>query len=521
MIWTWKATSLLALAFAVTSLNPAGCAQTASAAPPVHTVTGRVVNGLTGTPIARALVNLNARAVLTDAQGGFRFADFIGTTGYAAATKPGYSVDLIGNTQQQQVADLDAALELKLYPDALITGIVSGPDGLPLERVQVRLLRLTYDAAGPHWGAMHSTTTSARGEYRFEQPAGLFRLVTGYLPRSAERGEAVLPTAFPPLSSDTASTSADIMQVGPGEQRQVNLRPRVGPSYPFSLKIEGGDESRGLRLTATGSTGLAFTPTLHRTDNGFEGQLPAGVWLLHTQVDDRDNPQSGEVLLTSSAQADAQATLQLAPRASIPVQVTYAASSSGVQVFPSFINLQLRSSRAQTQGFDQDIRPTTGPDRSMVFRPDAGHYRLHMESGGSWFLQSATYGNTDLLTGDLVVGSATGSVPIRVVMSSAVARLSGTVVATGRRAAGWVYLVPQQPAPSLFYELSVQPDGSFTWSGAPGHYLAVPSASQLRENFEDPAVLRRLARMGRSVELTEGAANRVDLVLAPVEAAAR
>ena len=66
---------------------------TPSADGQIHLVRGQVVNALNGLPVSRALVTINMRSALTDYQGRFEFAGFIGANTFASVRKPGFSAD--------------------------------------------------------------------------------------------------------------------------------------------------------------------------------------------------------------------------------------------------------------------------------------------------------------------------------------------------------------------------------------------------------------------------------------------
>ena len=119
-----------------------------------------MVNALTGAAIPRALVTLNSRTVLSDAEGNFSFPQFqpngSGVQAYVLAQKPGFAAALnpLESMAQQAVADVTAPLELKLYPDGLISGRVTNARGEPLSKLQVtvfpgeRRRHADADAAG-------------------------------------------------------------------------------------------------------------------------------------------------------------------------------------------------------------------------------------------------------------------------------------------------------------------------------------------------------------------------------------
>ena len=492
-----------------------GAAAGPSAVAVTRTVSGHVVNALTGTPVPRALVSLNARSVLTDAQGRFSFVGFSDANGFAQVQKPGYAASATSEARQmQRVVDLDAYLELKLYPHAIITGLVSGPDGLPLARTQVRLRQLSYDIGGARWFQSGQTQTDVHGEYRFDTSAGRYRVVTGYAPRSVERGEAVLPVAFPPLSS------AEAFEVSSGEQRRVDLRPRVGPSYPVRVQVDGANSDRGVRLTASGPAGSSFQLYAQRTEDEYTTQLPAGTFSLKAVSGDRDGTLSGDTRVVVTGRGTAEGAIHLIAQPVFPVETSFdfapIANGSAAPATPSVqqFNLQLRNLENEGEGFEQDARLMVKPDHSASFSAAPGRYRLTGGQSGGWYVRSASVGATDLLSDELVVAGGAAGSTIRLVIANTTGRLKGTVTTAGQPAIGWVYLVPQQPALVPYFDINVQTDGSFQWTVPAGHYVAVPSGEQVHDDFRDAAFLRKFLSTGRAVEVTAGTDSSTELTLA-------
>lgn len=495
-----------------------GAGDPAGSATVLRTVSGRVVNALTGAPVPRALVNLNSRAVLTDAQGKFSFPAFTDSNGYVQITKPGFTASPTPEAaQQQRVPDLDALLELRLYPNAVLTGIVTGPDGLPLSRMQVRLSRLTFDSTGPRWLGSGFTQTDVHGEYRFDTPAGRYRVSTGYTAHSVERGEAVLPVSFP----SQTSTVTEAFDLTSGDLRQIDLRPRVSTPYPVVLTLEGVDPDRGTRVTASTPAGLPFNLQTVQREGGLSTQLPTGTFSLRATHGDRNDQLVGESRVVVTGRGIAQAVIHLVPVPVYPVEVAIEfapVANQGISAstpWPQQFNLTLRNLNNSGEGFEIDPRLTIRPDKSAQFLVPSGRYRLGGGISGPWYIRAAGNGVTNLLTDDLVVaGDAAGS-SIRLIVSNASGRLKGRVTTAGQPAAGWVYLIPQQPSLTPYLEVYLQPDGTYRWSGAPGKYVAVPSAQQVHEDFRNPLFLRKFTSLGREVEIGMGADAVLDLELAP------
>jgi hypothetical protein len=544
---TQRAGRLVLLAFALKPLFPSEPARTqsttlptATAADPI-TVSGRVINALTGAPIPRALVNLNGRAVLTDALGRFEFPQFTSSasgassttlSGYLQVSKPGFAASLDAmEGGQQQVADLSAALELKLYPDALITGIITGSDRQPLAKVQLMLYREIGDESGRRLAPVGFASTDSHGEYRFDEPPGRYALSLRYSPRSPETGEAVLPQRFPEqTSSDTASS----FKVGAGEERKIDLQARTGLAYPVTFQADtGSDRPMNIRLLVRPSVGSSFTvfaqPT--RTPGELRIELPSGTYQLRGIEQNRDSRLEAEGRVTVAGRAVAGLVLHFADVATLPVQVLADTSTTNSAnplsasfdeaslslPSPQSLNLQLRKVGESEEDGMTDIRPTPFPDKSFAFQAGAGRYRLAVQGGGGgWYVEKATYGTTDLLRQSLTVASGAGGEAIRVVVSNATGQVTGTIRRRGTASAGWVYLMPHEPSLTSVYTARAAADGTYTRTVPPGTYSVIAFDHRFAGNLGDPDTFARL-QGGGTTQVTAGAKAALDLELQTVE----
>ena len=108
----------------------AGVGSSIASSTPPDLIAGRVINAVTSQPVPRALVQLNSRAMLTDSEGRFRFernkesgvSILIKKPGYYASQDYGDSGILYLQSPQ-----LTAPLEFRIYPEALLTGVVLAP----------------------------------------------------------------------------------------------------------------------------------------------------------------------------------------------------------------------------------------------------------------------------------------------------------------------------------------------------------------------------------------------------------
>ena len=517
-------------ALAVASLS-AQIAPATSTDTQTHDMRGQVVNALDGSPLPRALVTINTRSALTDYQGRFEFAGFTGANAFATVRKPGFSASPNASTPNstQRLTDLDAPVLIKLYPDALITGTLTSRDGAPLSHVAVRLLRSQYDGVALRWTSAGFAQTNARGEYRISTPAGRFRILTSFVPRSFETGEAVLPVSFPETTQSSTST---LIEVRSGEERRISLNAKTGPIYPVALHIEPASSQRmNFLVGVTTSAGDEFVTGLS-SDQHLE--LPTGTYALRVKANNRDESMSGTSRVTVTGHDPASATVHLTPDAQISVEIAAGTLTTSTQgnsstnnVLPQLPNVQmfnltLQNQLATGENQEQEIRPRPEADKTTSFRIPPGRYRLAASAGGQWYIQSATLGATDLLLDDLVIGPGSAGGTVRLVVSNQ----TGTVHARTNLAAGasaWMYLIPRGPSLIPVRPIAVTSNGSATSIATalvpPGAYTALLLDTQLQTDPRDPAFLASFASGPTDIDVQPNADTSFSLDLAKRKAA--
>jgi hypothetical protein len=504
-------------------------------------VVGHVLNAVDGVPVGRALVNLNSRMVLTDSTGKFEFPAFVPNApqtnspnapqAYIKVSKPGYSsaLDAVESMGQQPVADLTKPLEIRIYPNALITGVVLGSDRQPLAKAQLSIYRELGDEA--HRGLMPvgSAQTNSRGEYRFDEGGGQYALMVRYSPRTGETGEAVLPERFPESNGSGAST----FKVNPGEDKKIDLQVRTGVAYPMTFQAQGDSEgARNLRVTVKTGRGVSFIAFAmpSRTPGEFRLDLPAGSYELHAVEQNRERRMEAYGHVTVVNKPVTGLVLHLSDVPAIPIQVivdttansttgnsTITTNSTATVPTPQTLNLYLRDLDDGGDGGSGDVRVTALPDKTFAMMAGAGLYRLASQSGGQWFVERATYGSTDLLKSNLTVAVGSGTDTIRVVVSNATGQVTGTVRQRGAPARGFVYLVPHDPGLTPVFTTQIANDGTYQSRVPPGSYMVVAFDHRFPGDLKDPEVAGKLAG-GGSTQVTAGAKASLDLELQRVEA---
>lgn len=481
----------------------------------------------------RALVNVNSRGVLTDYQGRFELAGFTDSQAFATVTKPGFSPSRDGaqGGRQQKIADLDAPVELRLYPDAVVTGSVTGGDGLPLSRVQVRLLRLSYDSGLPRWLPSGFATTDSHGEYRITTPGGRFRVSVSYVPEARETGQAIMPVSFP-QESETNTSAALVLRSG--EEQRVDLRPRTGPAFPVTVRVDPAEESRAnVRFTILTSAGESFFAgyTTTSAPGEFRFLLPSGSYTLRGHVDTRDDALDGSAKLTVAGREVSGVALHLAPDALLPVELVpqpastsqSTSATSSVQIQPPDarqFNLSLHNQAAKGDGGEQDIQLRPREDKTYVFRVPPGRYRLQALGGGQWHIEGATYGATDLLANEIVIGAGTGGAPIRLLVSNATGTIHGRVNLPDGLSSAWIYLIPVGPSLLPINPIAlgggVSP-ATVTATVPVGAYVAIAVDHRLQQDLRDPEFLSVFSKGPKSIEVQVNADTAFDLEFAALK----
>jgi hypothetical protein len=486
-------------------------------------VFGQVINATTGAPVPRALVRLNSRAVLTDHDGKFRFDQNTASAANIMVTKPGFSA----STEMQepgnlylQGAQMGVPLELRLYPDALLTGTVLGPDGTPLPRISVSVLRSLYDDTGHRWVTVGQDQTDSHGNFRLPEPAGEYRLETHYAPLDRTTGEAVLPVSVPADSSSGTSTT---IKAHAGEELHFELRPAVSPTHTVTTTTESAGGRDFVRISARSSNGITLQVNPQMNGGGGETkiQLPPGTYTLTARRNNPENPEQAETTVTVPDHDISGVVLQFAPVPSIPVElvVDSSATSDNKDQPPTLpqLGLALESNQPDPERGDSMVRPTARRDQSFVFMVPPGSYRLQGRSTGTWYVKSAGYGDADLLRQDLVVAPGAAGTPIRVVVSNLTGSLQGTVNLNGAPAACWVYLIPTSASAQSVISLRSTSSGTYTAAHLPpGSYQAIAFERRHSANYRDEASLAPFSSHVHSVTVNSGDKPTLNLEAVPV-----
>ena len=480
------------------------------------TVSGQVVNAVTGAGIPRVLVKLDGRGVLTDHEGKFEFDQFTGAAGNLEATKPGFylSTDSAeGSSISLQPAQLAAPIQIRLYPEALLTGTVTAPDGEPLQHVPVMARRSIFDEAARRWIPVAQSQTDSHGNFRLPVPPGDYRIETRYTMQISEGQEAVLPVSVP---AETQSNSSNIIHIHSGEEQHFDLRPAISRAYTVTARLESPSERGFPGITARSSSGTTIPVSFRRTGMANEGkmQLPSGTYTLTANMVGPEGSAQGETTVTVPNHDVTGVVLRLAPNPSLPVELVMDSSATSDNSSPPSIQ-QLGLMMLNADGESErggSVQVETGRNGIPSFHLEPGSYRLQARTRGAWFVKSASYGDSDLLDHDLVVGPGSGGAPILITVSNQSGSVYGTTSLNGVPATCWVYLIPTFPSAFPFIVLRSGSNGGYNESYLPpGTYQAIAFEHRHSADFRDPESLAAYSTHVRSITVNEGDKPTLDL----------
>lgn len=396
--------------------------QTTQAQVPKTTVTGTVVNAVTGEPIRRAMVQLFSQqviSVLTGADGRFEMTGVPESSVSINANKPGYfdsrfMGDQTGQNSSFTVGSGTNDFTLKLFPAAKITGRIT-EEGEPIEGVPVMVLTEQIVDGRRRWSSGMQSVTDDDGVYRLDNlaPGSCAIEVLGRsLPRETWNAPLqVIAPVYYPSSGDAAS--AQHVSLKAGEQFQADFQLRSVRGYRVSGTVTGLPAGAGLSTSLLDESGQEVLGQNVQVDQQrgrftIEG-IPAGSWTLRMSAShnlSNGPPQSFEARQEFSVTSSDLANLRLVllPQVSIPVTVRHSTGENGQPEAGQWLNVRLISSDGE--GNVQPMMNTMSKDGSGSAQFPAvppGKYTLDVLSGGNECLESAWAGDTDLTREYLVI----------------------------------------------------------------------------------------------------------------------
>ena len=492
-----------------------------------YTLSGVVVNSATGEPVPHALVRTNGtlqRNTFTDNEGHFQIDGLPQCQVTVTAQKPGFFTDQdpagMGSRWISVGPDV-SSVSVKLIPQAAIYGKVTDSAGQPVERVPVRLTARAVREGRRPWEPRGMAETDEEGHFRF---AGLMP-GTYYLGVGPREGELELfgehekqkvgfPLVYYPGVPDLASASP--LSVAAGQQAQADMSIAAVPVYKVTGMIAGHrpDQGVGFQVFTPSGDEISLPSNFNMETGVFTlDDVPAGNYVLRALSQSGAQPLRAEARINVSSDLDAL-HLSLAPAVSIPVAVrldsrnsSATASSTSTQRPPVYVHL-IPSGMAMSEAFS-----SSEPGGLVLQNVDFGTYTVEVKARSPWYVQSATYGHTNVLYEDISVADGQ-RYPLEIILRDDGATLSGSVKAPDNAPVHATVIVVQQPLSKQAPQVTRGVTGTFNISGlAPGEYLVFAFDQTDQLDLSSQEVIDTYASQGSRLTLTPNQKAQVQLEL--------
>lgn len=399
------------------------------------------------------------------------------------AQKPGFSTQRwIDSAGLIQIGPNTGTVVLKLVPQSAIYGRVTDASGQAIEHVPIRLTARSVRDGRRLWEQRGMTETDDDGHFRFPNlTAGSYFVAAGpvvaeQLLAAGEKPKTGFAHVYYPGAPDLASALP--IQLSGGQQTEADFSLSAVPVYQVSGSITGHlpDQGVGFQLLTSSGDELSL-PTSFNMETGtfkLEG-LPAGSYIVRAISQADGQPMRAERLVNVAANI-ADLRLALAPTVSIPIVVRMEARSSSngssSARTPDRPPISVRLLPADPNASESFSTVQHGSSGPVLQNVDPGTYTAELLPQLPWYVQSASYGQSNLLYDDIVIASGQ-SYPMEIVLRDDSASLSGTVKSSdaGQPASATVVIIAQ-PAGKMAPRVVRGVGTDFGVSGlAPGEYL--------------------------------------------------
>jgi beta-lactamase regulating signal transducer with metallopeptidase domain len=520
-------------------------ADSSVAAPPKKIHVEGTILSLGGEPLKKATVRLMATEQLMTANGSPAQPVFTVTTDDAgkfaiedpapghytlAANKTGYIAGSYGArstgmsssgatltlTEGAQMADLN----IKLTPQAIITGHVVNVDGEPVPHGWMKLFHTIY-VRGRKTYTHQLTQTNSLGNYSFGAvPPGRYILSGQVLDQSpdVEPGMGDLPTYYPNALDPTGAAQ---IEVGAGGRLDgINIRLRRERTYSVTGKVmyNGAPMKGQLYINVTPPDELPEW-TLRVADGTFymHNQAPGLFKLQLVGGGGIANTLSGKLEFTIKDENLDGLALQLDQGVVVSgvlkmdgndwqSQFSQPADASGAPTPVPHPTMAL----ASDEGIGLSTGARVNDDGSFRFQPvGTGRYLLNvMGLPKGAYVKSARYGPEDVTRAPLRIGAA--PVPLEIDVSSKGASVTGALASESGEPMPGVMVTawPKIPNPGStthgVKSISTDQNGAFTITAlAPGDYYVAAWEEVDSSLRQEPDFLARFTDQATAVKLDE------------------
>ncbi len=524
---------LLPLLVLLAGLLPASAqmTNTSSKSGETFTISGSVVNSVTGEPIPHALVRTNGylqRSVFSDSEGRFQMDGVPAGRVNLTAQKPGFinqQDTSVYSPEWVNVGPSTGSVSVKLLPQSAIFGRVTDAAGQPLEHMPLRMTCQNIRDGRKRWESRGMTETDEDGHFRFPNLLpGTYYLNVGpsfmenRLTAAGETPKIGYPSEYYPGVPDLSAAAP--LQMAAGTQMEADFSLSAVPLYTVTGSVTGhiGEQGVGFQVFNQSGDEISLPTTYNMGVGTFRMEsVPAGSYIVRAVSQVGAQTLRAETRLSVASNLD-NVRMLLGPATSIPISVRLDSressntTSSTLQRPPVSVRL-LPTDAAGTESYSSYQVRGPGQDAMVLQNVDPGTYIVDVMPQPPWYTQSATYGQTNLLYDNLFLANSGQSYPIEIVLRNDSASLTGTVKTSDDAGVQATVIIAPQPA-SKVAPKAVQTSGSFAASGlAPGEYLVYAFDHTTGMEYSNPDVLSAYSSQAAHVTLSANQQAQVSLDL--------
>jgi carboxypeptidase family protein len=468
-----------------------------------HEVSGTVVNSVTGAPIARALVELDAppsRYTLTDANGMFRFEGVAEGLVKLEAERPGFFKPSELRSEKAlassfQISGDMSGIVLKLVPQAEIDGRIRSIQGMPIQDFPIRLYEQRIREGGVQWEKVASLVCDREGYFLiFGLAEGSFVISAGpeqWRPRPPGAKHIGYPLVFYPNAHEFSG--AGLISVSPGQHVEADFSLSEERLFEISGVVVGvpGAIDTKVELSSSAGDPLPLVQP-HPERHEFFAYVTAGRYTLRTSAE--VNGQLWHATLPLNITSNTSGIqVVMVPQLSIPVNLrtesvggnpdrNASTLSAYVTLTSSTISLNpVQITAKQVLNRDQTVMEIAGAE--------PGTYSVEISPYNA-YVKAATSGSTDLLQNDLLVPEDGRVAPIEISLSNDGGAVTGNVAFSDRDGGATVLLVPERGTSRNIKTATAKATGDFLFEQVrPGDYLLLAFDRVNDLEYRNPDVL--------------------------------
>jgi Carboxypeptidase regulatory-like domain len=503
-----------------------------------YTVTGTVINALTGEPITRALVQTSWRSVMTASDGTFEISGFPSGMYSLQARKPGFFSDEELHPGRPpafvRVAEIKNPIVVKLTPQSVITGHITDSNGEPIENIPVAVYSTGIQDGRKRRTYGNQATTDEDGEFR------LSGLRTGqYLLSAGPAFAGPSSRQFPPTKVDRKGfgktyyagvpdrAEATPISIAPGQHAAIDFSLEASPLYQVSIRITGAPPNGGPALqvfTRDGDDTSALSSFYDPAAGTYRLSLPGGIFTIKafTQITVNQRMQMLKAQTQVNVNGDLDnIILALAPTVSIPIELrTESTKPDSSYSSPNFRpNANVHLVPDTPFGNDQFSQPDSAQNPSLVLKDvEPGRYWVQVENSFPGYVQSVRCGSQDLTREMLTIADGQRIPPIEIVLRDDSATLAAQIRSeTPFRMATVLLVGPGNPEMAV-KTTQIWNGASSALSGlAPGDYTVYAFDDVSALEYRNPDALSTYSSRAAHVTLAADGKTNVLLDLIHVE----